>query len=106
MLTEDQIRELKAKHGPKLYLFTTELGDVVLRVPLRQEYEKFIDETQRDGGSERGVAMTTLVRACAVYPIGAEFERIIDAQPGYIVKFSAKLQELAGNKAKLEGKEL
>jgi len=103
MLTDDQIRELKAKHGPKLAHFATELGDVVFRPPTRAEFERFVDEGQT---ASKAGAMTTLVRSCVVLPTPAEFEQMLDRQPAYVLKFAIKIQDLAGNKAQLEGKEL
>lgn len=106
MLTEEQIRELKAKHGASgLYAFETELGVVVLRTPTRPEFSRFVDTANQEGGS-RSAAMLDLVRACVAYPEPKDFESIIDRRPGYVVQFAAKLQELAGNSGKLEGKSL
>ena len=95
MLTEEQIVELKAKHGDKLAAVQCSAGDVVFKPAIRAAYDKWRDKhfaeplTQSDNARE-------LCQGCLVSPTWAEFKALLDTMPALLMKCTDAIGELAG----------
>ena len=100
MLSDEQISDLKAKHGQKLEVIQNEDGDdteqfyVVAKPPSEGEYDRFTVMLLDDDQKAR--AMKTLVRACVVYPEAAELKKMLAERPGLVGSIGKELAVMAG----------
>ncbi len=106
MLSEEQIADLKAKHGARLEMISDESGDleVVVKPPPEAEWDRFTTMLLDDEQKPR--AMKTLVRSCVVYPEAAELKRLIAEQPGIVSTIGGQLSEMAGASRAVSRKKL
>lgn len=109
-MTEDQIRELKAKHGDKLKVIPVEATDfdpaceIVIKRPPRGEYKRFRKMLFDD--DQKSEALETLARACVVYPESAEFSKLLEERPALAETVGGKAAEFAGAEGKTDAKKL
>lgn len=81
MLNDDQIADLKAKHGDNLMQVIAPDGSVcVFRAPKRGEYDRWFDK--RDGGSS---VSRELAQSCLVYPDRDGMIAVLDKYPALLV---------------------
>jgi hypothetical protein len=97
------IEGLKAEHGD-VYLLEAKEESVVVTVPTRPQYRRFIEAAGKD--NKRPHAMETLCRECVVYPNAETFDALLEKKPGLAATFSAKLLELAGVEDEAAAKKL
>lgn len=82
MLDESKIAELKTKHGDRLALVSTPIGDMVFKAPTREAYDRWADAT--GSGKPRSASARELAQHCLVYPDFPAFTAILDALPGIL----------------------
>jgi hypothetical protein len=82
MLTPEKISELKSKHGDKLAMVTTPLGELVFRKPDRAAYDKWSDDNA--AGKPRSGTARELAQHCLVFPEWVAFVAILDELPGLL----------------------
>ena len=91
MLDDNTILELKDKYARhRLFLAETPEGDFVLRSPTKAELKKFIDDQE----NSKSAAMQSLVENCTVYPDRAALNKLLESDPGFLLQFSKKIQDL------------
>jgi len=78
--------------------------EVIGKAPSRGEFLRF--QEMATDPKKRSKATEALVRACIVYPPGAELEAMLDKKPGLALTFGEKLVELAGAGVEVEEKKL
>ena len=95
--TDEQIEELKTKHGNKLYDLELDEPEVtvVFTRPLKAAWDGFVDKLGRDEES-RSKAMTSLAKACTVFPPQPELVSIIEEYPGVANTIARAIQETVG----------
>ena len=96
MIDEKTIAELKAKHGESLVAVSTPDGtEIVLRKPKRIEYDRWINQSEKDGN----VAAMQLAKACRVHPDESIFDSVLEKYPAILRctnGFVPSIIELAG----------
>lgn len=87
-----------------LRLYSSESGEVVLRVPGHAELSVM---RKRSGDpTQRAAALENLVRTCLVYPSREKFNAIVDQRPMLTDKWAEKLVDAAGAAEVVEEKKL
>jgi hypothetical protein len=98
-VTDEQLSELKAKHGERKVLrLSTTTPDGVIEVavmkPGRKEYERFRkqlgDDAKRDG------ALENLLRAHVLAPERAKFDELLEEYPALPEEFGKPLLSAIG----------
>jgi hypothetical protein len=104
MLTQEQLDDLRIKHGRIAHLIGKGGSwEVVLRRPTRIEVKKFRADAHNPASASS--AQETLVRVIAVSPpAGPEFERLLDDWPGIPEAFPGPIQDLIGMTVEESGK--
>jgi malonyl CoA-acyl carrier protein transacylase len=106
VISEQQIAELKSKHGPDLVLVPVGDADLVFRKPTRHEYDRWFDKMQVDKGSSSAHARE-MAQATLVHPGKDELSSALDAQPGMLTTtIIDAITDLAGLGAKSAVKKL
>lgn len=104
-LTEDQIDELKAKHGDNLHMIRTDDDDmIVAKPPTKGTYDKY--KAALFDNQKKTRAGEFLVRDCLVFPDKQTFAAMLEEKPALAETFSQKLLELAGARESVEAKKL
>lgn len=83
MISEQQIAELKSKHGPDLVLVPVGDVDLVFRKPTRHEYDRWFDKMQVDKGSSSAHARE-MAQATIVLPGLDGLAAALDSKPGML----------------------
>lgn len=105
MLSDEDIAQLKAEHGPDLVAVESPSGTLVFKKPSRPIWADFIDSIARDRGSKE-VAIRRLVLACAVQPKMADMDRVLEQYPALPAQVLNDLSDLAGTGNAFEVKKL
>ena len=106
MLTEEQVLDLKAKHGDRLIAveFPTEM---VFKAPPRRIWAEFQDAISKDNKGTREHAYRRLVLQCCVHPERqADAESVFNDYPALPTKIGDQLGELVGIGDEIEVKKL
>ena len=90
-VTEEQIKQWKAKHGEVFALESDDLT-VYCRKPGRVEMARFAKELQRDLYR----ASHNLLVSCRLHPDMDVINAVAESRPGVILSLSRELSELAG----------
>ena len=105
-LTEQQIAELKQKHGSSLIAVTAPSGEqIVLRKPSKAAWADFVDTVNRDKGS-RYACNERLVLSCVVYPETTAAAAVFTEWPAFAQAVSGEVATLAGAQDELAVKKL
>lgn len=94
MLTDEQVVELKQKHGDRLMALEQPV-EMVFKAPPRSVWAEFQESISRDKGTREG-AYRRLCLKCAVHPQMSDIERVFDEYPGLPTKVGDRLAELVG----------
>jgi len=105
MLTEDQISDLKAKHGSVLLSINSEAGQIVFKRPSRGLWSEFTDSVSNDRAS-RAAAFRRVALACAVFPAPDLVAAIFEEFPGIPPQVCDELGKLIGLGKDFEVKKL
>jgi hypothetical protein len=105
MLTDEQITELKAKHGSELAAVEGPTGTLVFKKPTRLVFDKWYD-AQLDKSS-RSAAARELAQNCLVFPEYALFIAALEAEPSLLgAEVLQACLLLSGNKEQHDVKKL
>jgi len=105
MLTEEQIAELKAKHGDELLVIDGPTGPIVVRKPIRLVYDKYQDAMVAK--TSFSSAAREMAQYCVVFPAYAEFMAALEKEPSLLTgEVLGAMTELAGNKVQHDVKKL
>lgn len=106
-LSEQQVEELKGKHGP-IFQLTVGSGDearsIVVRRPNRMEWKRFKQQARDE--SKRDVAALNLVKTVLLDPAPEQFDSWMDEFPGLDDSFGSEVVNLVGLTEKPEKKVL
>lgn len=109
-MTEDQIKELKEKHGKRIAVVPIpatewdEACEIVVKAPPRGEYKRFRKMLFDD--TEKADALETLAKACVIHPELQQFQKMLDDRPALAETVGGKAAELAGAEGKVDAKKL
>lgn len=96
-LTEEEIAELKAKHGDPLRAVEALNAWLVFRKPTRHEYDRYTDKLTGDQAKMRSAAWE-LAQACIVAPDKAALTAAMDAEPTILIAdILPALNDMAGD---------
>lgn len=98
-VTDEQLAELKAKHGERKVLkLSTTTPDGVIEIamlkPGRKEYERFRKQLGDD--NKRDAALEGLLRAHVLSPERAKFDELLDEFPALPEEFGRPLLSAIG----------
>lgn len=91
--TEEQIEDLKAKHGA-IFALESQGYQVIVRHANRREWQRFRESSIDD--RKRASAVERLFLDATVYPGDAEIKAMLEHLPGLAETFGAEVAELAG----------
>jgi hypothetical protein len=92
--SEEQVSELKTKHGGGLHLIEHEEHAVVVKMPSVGEAKRFRAATADD--AKKPAALEVLLRACVVWPDTSGLDAMMAEKPFLVETFGGGLLELAG----------
>ncbi len=103
--TEQEIEAVKGAH-PGAELHMVEHGDaaIVVRVPNRTQWRRFIVESSNKTPGAASAAMENILAAVTVWPRSTA--DLYDARPGLVETFAGKVCELAGLASEASAKKL
>ena len=106
MPISDELKErLKAAHPDReLHYLANEYAELVIAVPIQEEFQRWVDESQDPAVKTR--ADRILLTSAVVHPPEAEFLALLRKRPGIVRVFAQEIVELAGVKAATERKKL
>lgn len=83
-LSEQQVQDLKLKHGDRLSSIDSPDGDtLVFRAPSQQEFDRWLD-TQQSRSLPASANGRQLAGSCLVYPEGPAAKAILERFPGML----------------------
>ena len=95
-ITQEQIKELKAKHGD---LFQLDIKDadrgsvaIIYRRPNRDDISRMSQSANNSKAGPFGAA-ETFVKDCVVFPDRETMTKVFTAAPGLVMEFSSKILE-------------
>ena len=105
-LTEQQIAELKQKHGGMLMAVEAPDGStIVIHKPHKADWADFVDTVNRDKAS-RYTANERLVLKCIAWPSTAEAAAVFNEFPAFAQALSGEVASMAGAQDELKTKKL
>lgn len=94
MAEQENSNGAREYRGRLLHIETDEIGELKFRPPPRADYHRFVAQVQ-DDKKDKFLSMVSLVKACAVSPVGQELDDIIEDFPGLVSDISSRLVDLA-----------
>jgi hypothetical protein len=107
-LTDEQIQELKNKHGELTLLTHPEFSDaaMIVRRPTKADSDRFDSEILSDRATVKAKAMSVFLKNCVVHPNRDATEKIIDRYPGIVSTYAEKLFDMIAADRRVETKKL
>jgi hypothetical protein len=103
--TEQEIEAVKASNpGADLHLIEHGESAIVVRVPSRIQWRRFIVESSNKTPGASSVAMENILAAVTVWPRSTA--DLYDARPGLVETFAGKVCELAGLASEASAKKI
>jgi hypothetical protein len=91
---EQEVAQLKAKHGPDL----TCVAGIVFRKPTRSEWDRYTDQLLAKKDSNMSRAAREIATACAVWPGPSAFAEALDRRPTLLLnEFLSAITDMANN---------
>lgn len=103
--TEQDITAIKATHaGAELHLVESGEDAIVVKVPNRAQWRRFVAESANKTPGAASAAMENLLAQVTVWP--ASTADVYDRRPGLVETFAGKVAELAGLAQEASAKKL
>lgn len=96
--TQEQIDELKAKHGDKLHAVDFDdpvEATILFKRPSKAVWGRYVDNVSRDTESKTRLG-TELVESCVVFPEEAELKQLLADAPGLVLSIVGAISDASG----------